>query len=191
MKFPVIQPQHVNYLTGKITGENVIKKCTLMGSLEGVFSDTEAYAAIDPNKQVYSVEMLSAPEQEGELFFGVSHLEPGLVGEEFHMTRGHFHQRIEQAEYYFGVQGEGLLILQHEDGTTSFEKVFAGSIHHISGHVAHRLINIGETRLSALAVWPTVAGHDYGTLKQDGFNALVVKDQEHGYKIIENPKVGK
>jgi glucose-6-phosphate isomerase len=50
------------------------------------------------------------------------------------------------------------------------EQVFAGSVHIIPGFTAHRLINTGEDTLSALAVWPGVAGHDYAALA-NGFAA--------------------
>ncbi len=64
------------------------------------------------------------------------------------MTRGHFHERREQGEVYFGLRGAGLLLLQTEQGDTRLEKVFAGSIHIIPGFTAHRLINTGEEVLS-------------------------------------------
>lgn len=47
------------------------------------------------------------------------------------MTRGHIHARAEQAEYYFGLCGRGLLLLQDMAGVCRLEQVFAGSVHHI------------------------------------------------------------
>jgi glucose-6-phosphate isomerase len=80
------------------------------------------------------------------------------------MTRGHFHQRREQGEVYFGIRGSGLLLLQNERGEARLEQVSPGSVHIIPGNTAHRLINTGTEILSALAVWPTIAGHDYLSL---------------------------
>lgn len=91
------------------------------------------------------------------------------------MTRGHFHERREQGEVYFGLRGAGLLLLQTEQGDTRLEKVFAGSIHIIPGFTAHRLINTGEEVLSALAVWPGIAGHDYAALAR-GFRIRVFEE---------------
>ncbi|NOI65356.1 glucose-6-phosphate isomerase family protein [Vibrio sp. 99-8-1] len=167
-------PPSVDFLTGRIESDSKVTKATTIKSLEGVFADTRAYSQLDPDQVVYSVEMLPAESDEGELNFGVSHIEPGLVGNEYHMTRGHFHQREEQAEYYFGAAGKGLLILQDQSGGVTVESVFPGSVHHIGGYIAHRLVNTGEVRLSALAVWPAVAGHNYGELKEKGFNVRVL-----------------
>lgn len=172
----IINPPSVDYITGRINSENLVSKSTTVESLKGVFRDEGAYSKLDPKQAVYSVEMLPAGTQEGDLNFGASHIESGDVGGEFYMTRGHFHERIEQAEYYFGSAGEGLLIMQKVSGEVYIEKVFPGSVHHIPGHVAHRLVNTGAERLSALAVWPSIAGHNYGTLKEDGFNVRVYKE---------------
>ncbi|WP_064607046.1 glucose-6-phosphate isomerase family protein [Photobacterium sp. J15] len=178
----VLLPPTVNYFTGHIESENLLTKSTTLASLDGIFADQKAFDAIPGDKIIYQVEMLPAQSADGELNFGVSHIEPGTVGNEFHMTRGHIHERQEQAEYYFGVQGEGLLLMQKNDGETVIEKVFPGSVHHIPGFVAHRLVNTGTTKLSALAVWPAIAGHNYQAIQKAGFNIRVLKDKD-GYSL--------
>ncbi|MCH0622315.1 glucose-6-phosphate isomerase, partial [Klebsiella pneumoniae] len=107
-----------------------------------------------------------SPVGEGALFVGVTHLRAGNVGDEFFMTRGHFHQRREQGEVYFGLRGCGLLLLQTEAGDARLEQVTAGSVHIIPPFTAHRLINTGNETLSSLAVWPSIAGHDYAALAE-------------------------
>ncbi|MGY5540958.1 glucose-6-phosphate isomerase family protein [Vibrio brasiliensis] len=176
-------PPTINYLTGHIDAKNVVCKETTLGALEGVFADETLRAASAQDQIIYQVEMLPAQQAEGELNFGVSHIEPGCVGDEFHMTRGHIHQRKEQAEFYLGSQGEGLLLMQTEQGKVSIEKVFPGSVHHIPGFIAHRLINTGTTRLSAIAVWPAIAGHNYDFLNEVGFKVRVFKSST-AYKIV-------
>jgi glucose-6-phosphate isomerase len=169
-------PPSVAFLTGQFTADDIIKKTTRCGDLSGVFHDRAAWQTIPPDTPVYEVEMLSSPQGEGELFVGTTHLQPGRVGDEFYMTRGHFHQRREQGEVYFGLRGSGLLLLQNEARKPWLEKVFPGSVHVIPGFTAHRLINTGSDVLSALAVWPSTAGHDYAALER-GF-ALRVLDRE-------------
>ncbi|SON52671.1 glucose-6-phosphate isomerase family protein [Vibrio tapetis] len=100
-------PPSIDFNTGQINTINKQSKVTKLSDLQGVFRDTDAYQAVDSEQTVYQVEMLPAQSAEGELNFGVTHLEAGTVGDEFYMTRGHFHQRIEQAEFYLGCQGEG------------------------------------------------------------------------------------
>ncbi|MGE4390184.1 MAG: glucose-6-phosphate isomerase family protein, partial [Citrobacter sp.] len=80
-------------------------------------------------------------------------------------------------EVYFGLRGKGLLPLQNEHGQARLENVFAGSIHIIPGFTAHRLINTGNEVLSALAVWPAIAGHDYAALAK-GFTLRVFEENQ-------------
>lgn len=169
-------PPGVAFLTGHFTAENSSKKTTRCGDLSGVFHDRTAWQAIPADTPVYQVEMLNSPQGEGEFFAGTTHLNPGRVGEEFYMTRGHFHQRREQGEVYFGLRGSGLLLLQDEQGSARLEQVSPGSVHIIPGFTAHRLINTGSDILSALAVWPSVAGHDYAALTQ-GFTLRVLEQE--------------
>jgi glucose-6-phosphate isomerase len=159
----------VDLQTGHFDAENVQHKSTCIRDLAGVFSDDAARQALPEDFEVYRVEMLVSPQQEGELHTGTTHLMPGKVGDEFFMTRGHFHQRREQAEFYFGLRGKGVLLLQPENAPAYTEHVFAGSVHHIPSFTAHRLVNTGHDILSALAVWPVIAGHDYQSLQSDGF----------------------
>lgn len=166
-------PPRVDLLTGSFDAPNVQRKSTCIRDLSGVFRDESARRALPDDFAVYQVEMLASPLQEGELHTGTTHLMPGKVGDEFFMTRGHFHQRREQAEFYFGLRGRGILLLQPENGTAYAEQVFAGSVHHIPSDTAHRLVNTGADILSALAVWPAVAGHDYQALQPDGFSLRV------------------
>ncbi|MCT4701840.1 cupin domain-containing protein [Enterobacteriaceae bacterium H20N1] len=179
MSISVSTPPSVAFLNGQFSAENVIKKVTRSGDLRGVFHDGDSWQAISPETPIYEVEMLRSPQGEGELYAGVTHLQPGRVGDEFYMTRGHFHQRREQGEVYFGLKGAGLLLLQDEKGDARLERVSPGSVHIIPGFSAHRLINTGNEILSALAVWPSIAGHDYASLTQ-GFALRVV---ERGGKV--------
>lgn len=183
MNSQIIQPPLVAWANGAFSHAPVIRKTTRIQDLAAVFADGQAWRSCDPLLPVYTVEMLETPAGEGELWTGVTHLNPGKVGNEFFMTRGHFHARREQGEVYFGLRGQGLLLLQDEHGKARLEKVCAGSVHIIPGFTAHRLINTGSEILSALAVWPTIAGHDYAAL-QGGF-ALRVQEENQQICVCE------
>lgn len=180
----LIKPPVMDWLTGAFAHTSALKKSTTAADLANVFSDEHARQRLDPNLIIYSVEMLDSSRDDGALFTGVTHLNPGKVGDEFFMTRGHYHARREQGEVYFGLRGSGLLLLQDEDGNARLETVMPGSIHIISGYTAHRLINTGNDILSALAVWPAVAGHNYAAL-QHGF-ALSVKERDRQVQVVSN-----
>lgn len=177
MTLSFIQPPQVAWASGALAGGPLLRKSTRIQDLTDVFDDEEARQQLAGEQVVYDVEMLDTTPAEGELYTGVTHLYPGRVGCEYFMTRGHFHARREQGEVYFGLRGSGLLLLQTEQGKARLEKVFAGSVHIIAGFTAHRLINTGEEVLSALAVWPAIAGHDYAALAR-GFNIRVFEQNQ-------------
>ena len=68
-----------------------------------------------------------------------------------------------------------------ENGKTWCEKMKEGSLHHINGHHAHRLINTGNEDLKVICVWNANAGHDYQRVEQMPFNVRVFKKGEEIY----------
>ncbi|WEK34540.1 MAG: glucose-6-phosphate isomerase family protein [Candidatus Pseudobacter hemicellulosilyticus] len=160
------------FLSGNLLqGEGIEKTYRRLKDLSGVFQDTNSYAAMDPDTLVYEVSsFLPVPEgTPGGLYFGLTHIHPGKVGQEYFMTKGHFHALIDRAEYYWGIQGEGVLILMNENREVWAERMFPGSLHFIPGRVAHRVANTGQQLLSFGASWPADAGHDYEAIRQHGF----------------------
>ena len=114
------------------------------------------------------------PAVQGNLLWGITVLKPVDSHGECNMTRGHFHEDRNCAEYYFCLHGEGLLLLMDESGTTWAERMCEGSLHHIDGHLAHRCVNISETdELRFGACWPSVSGHEYAAIER----------REFGYRI--------
>lgn len=175
MKLKTRLPRQLDLASGQFIAADLHEHTTTAGMLAGLFEDHTAWAALPADTPIYTVAILPAPQQEGELLAGVTHLHPGRIGREFYMTRGHLHQRREQAEYYVGLRGHGLLLLR-QAGEGVLEHVFPGSVHHIPPFTAHRLINTGSGTLSALAVWSAVAGHDYQALQPQGFGVRVMAD---------------
>lgn len=125
--------------------------------------------------------------QSGNLNWGLTVLYPVCVSGECNMTRGHWHGNRNCAEFYFGVAGEGLLMLMDETGNTWAEKVFPGSLHHIDGKLAHRLINTGDTVMKVGACWPCDAGHDYDAVVKQPFGYRVMKKHHQlQFEIVED-----
>ncbi len=184
MKPDIIMPPQLAWATGALAGGTLVRKTTSMEQLVDVFADREAWLLHEPTRGVYDVAMIASAPEEGALYVGVTHLRAGRVGREFFMTRGHFHQRREQGEVYFGLCGSGLLLLQTEQGDARLERVAPGSVHIIPPFTAHRLINTGSETLSSLAVWPSVAGHDYAALA-NGFalRVFAADDDAQGYEV--------
>lgn len=161
----------------KLKGDGVVESVKLLKQLNGVFADEDAFSRLDPETLVYDVQA-HLPVKEGTpggLYFGTTVIQPGKVGNEYFITRGHFHAQADRGEYYWGIQGEGMLILMDEQRKTWAEKMFPGSLHFIPGKVAHRVANTGTAPLIFGASWPSDAGHNYEEIDRNGFSARLVE----------------
>jgi glucose-6-phosphate isomerase len=165
--------------TGKLNSGKVVSSQKELKQLAGVFGDEEKRLSMDQSLVVYEVESYFpvAEGKKGGLFWGVTTIHPGKVGDEYFMTQGHFHAEPDTAEFYWGILGEGVLICMDEDGNSWAERMYPNSLHYIAGCVAHRVANTGSEPLVFGACWPSDAGHDYETINKKGFSArLVEKD---------------
>ncbi len=138
------------------------------------------YESVDSNLDektvMYEVYTINASKQEeGYLNWGLSILNPVCVNGECNMTRGHFHLDLNCEEYYWTSKGTGLLMLMDEQGKCWCEEMKPGSLHHINGHYAHRLINTGDEQLSIVCIWNANAGHDYKRIEERPFPYRVFK----------------
>lgn len=165
----------LNWPAGDMHGRKVMQSQKRLGDLKGIFADETARSSAEPATVVYQVQWWqpAEPGQEGGLFWGVTTIHPGTVGDEFYMTHGHFHANRTRAEYYATAQGEGLLMLMDDSRMTWTEKMSPGSLHFIDGRHAHRVINTGKAPLIFWACWPSDAGYDYGSIAKEGFGARV------------------
>lgn len=171
-----MQDISVNWSNGDIRGEQTTALKTL-GEVRSIFHDQAAAGRLPDNTEIYRVQVYAPiPEgTEGGLYWGSTTIQPGRVGDEYYMTKGHFHLVRNRGEYYATVQGIGTLLLMGEDGQTRSEEMRPGSVHYIPGHTAHRVANTGSTLLTFAACWPSDAGHDYETIERGGFGALLVE----------------
>lgn len=165
----------IDFQTGRLSGQ-VIESEKRLGALKNVFRDEAARQSMPQGTLVYAVQMHKAEKEgkEGGLLFGTSFVYPGLVGNEYFMTRGHFHSKADTAEYYWCIAGEGVLLLMDEGRNWSAEKMYPGSLHYIKGKTAHRLANTGDRLLTVGACWPADAGHDYKTIEDGGFSVRLL-----------------
>ena len=161
---------------GTLKGKQVIDSKKTIAQLKNIFTDEEARSKMDQNKIVYQVQAFLPVQQgtEGGLFFGTTWIEPGTVNEEYFMTHGHFHKLSDRAEYYWGIRGEGALILMKRDRSSRAELMHAGSLHYIPAHTAHRVVNTGSTQLVFSACWPSDAGYDYEEIIKNGFSCRLL-----------------
>ncbi|MCD8194557.1 MAG: glucose-6-phosphate isomerase [Tannerellaceae bacterium] len=166
------------FFTGNSLVGNRVEKITRnIKDLKGIFQDEAAFQASDPEQVAYEVSshMTVAEGTPGGLYFGITYLYPGKIGNEYMMTKGHYHANIDRAEYYWGLTGEGMLIYMDSNRKVWGEKMFPGSLHYIPGGVAHRVANTGSRLLSFAACWPSDAGHNYEEITVNGFARRLVE----------------
>lgn len=159
-----------------------------MSDLRGLFADAVAEARVlERNPLVYRVyDATDLPKEDGHLLFSTTVIEPGRVGDEYFMTKGHFHARADRAELYYGLSGQGMLLLQTPEGRFETLPMVAGTAAYVPPYWGHRTVNTGDEPFAFLAAYPADAGYDYGTIARDGFSALVVAGAE-GPRVIPNP----
>jgi glucose-6-phosphate isomerase len=158
-------------------------------SLNGQFYDEQAYneQLASGDALIYEVYEFKRPEVAGELLFGVSVVHPGKVGNEFYMTKGHYHTVIETAEIYYCLKGEGIMVMETPEGKTAIEAMTPGKVIYVAPSWAHRSICTSRQEdLVFFFVYPGNAGHDYGTIEKQGFRKLVI-DGQSGIEVIDNP----
>lgn len=162
---------------GTIQGVPVQESHKTLNDLRNLYHDRSALEGIDPGHEVYRVRWWSPVSQgtEGGLFWGLTVIHPGKVGDEYFMTHGHFHANRSRAEFYATVSGEGRLIQMNEQRETWAEIMSAGSLHYVRGENAHRIANCGSIPLLVWASWPSDAGYDYASIAETGFGARLVE----------------
>lgn len=166
----------VDLKTGALSGKGVRSIARCLKDLKGFFQDENARLAHDPEKVVYRIQTFCpvGEGEEGGLFWGTTFIEPGMVGNEYFMTKGHYHAERRRAEYYMTIVGCGALIMMDENRRTTFEPMYPGTLHYIPARTAHRVANTGESVLAFLACWPSDAGHDYESIADEGFGARLL-----------------
>lgn len=135
---------------------------------------------------VYEFYELDIPKTNGDLAFGTSIVYPGKVDNEYFMTNGHFHEIIDTAEVYYGLSGNGYLLMENMDGDSCALELKKGQAVYVPKGYAHRMINTSNEPLVIFYTYPANAGHDYQTIKTQGFLKLCI--DENGPKFIDNPR---
>ncbi len=171
--------------TGRLEGQPLLER--RLGDLADIYADAVAYqkALAHGNPVVYSVSSLEPGDGAGDLHFGLGVIQPGRVGQEFFMTKGHLHAWREAAEVYIGLSGAGLMLLEdertHQARTVPFG---ANTIVYVPGFTAHRTVNVGLEPLKYIGVYPAGAGHDYAAIREQNFAQIVLAAPD-GYRVLE------
>ena len=140
--------------------------------MRGYYADADALERLIQDKGDplhYQVFEKPVPETQGNLMCCISKLEPGRVGDEFFMTKGHYHAVRETAEVYLCLRGEGFMLAKTETGECVAEPMKRGRLVYVPPYWAHRSVNTGDEPLVSFCVYPAEAGHNYGDIEKEGF----------------------
>jgi len=173
--------------TGKSAGAVSTKR--YLSQMQAMYRDAKAAArqVAEGDPLVYEFHELGAPEHAGDLAFGTSIVYPGKVGDEYFMTKGHFHTVLETAEVYYCLAGKGGMLIENPEGDTAFHALAPGQALYVPKRYAHRSVNTGTEALVTFFAFRADAGHNYGAIETGGFRKLVV-DRAGVPALIDNPK---
>lgn len=179
----VIDPQsgHLSAATGRY--EKRLK------DLAGLYEDEDAFAALtakDADRLVYAVHDVRPEQSAGDLIFGTTWMQPGRVGQEFFMTRGHIHATANRPETYYGESGEGVMLLESPEGETQILEIRARTMVYVPPMWIHRSVNTGSAPLVMSFCYPCDSGQDYGIIERSGGMAKRIVAGPDGWQAVEN-----
>ncbi len=147
-------------------GEVIIRR---LSGMIGMFQDKEATKEVlKKNPIIHKFYNVPIPKEEGHLQHCISIVFPGKIGNEYYMTKGHFHKIKDTAEIYLTLKGRGKLLMQTPDKKSKVVDMKEGTISYIPPCWAHRTFNIGDEPLIFFGVYRGDVGHDYGIIEKKG-----------------------
>jgi glucose-6-phosphate isomerase len=162
--------------TGALEGATATQR--RLSDMRGCYFDAGAYhAALEANDPViYTVASVAPGTGPGDLHYGLGRIMPGRIGREYYMTKGHLHEWRDAAEFYFGLAGEGMMLLEDEvSGESRAVPLLPNQAVYVPGHAAHRTMNISRVPLVYLGVYPAKAGHDYRAIAERNFRKVLIE----------------
>ncbi len=96
-----------------------------LSDMQGQYADSGTYETLlkAGNPVLYEVYEVRRPEVTGEMIQGLSIVHPGKIGDEFYMTKGHFHTVLDTAETYYCLQGSGMMVMETPEGDWAVEEL--------------------------------------------------------------------
>ena len=174
--------------TGKLEEyEKLVKR--RLSDLAPMYYDQDTVKALidEEDPLVYEIFYYSYPASKSNWGVGVSRIKSGTIGDEYYMTKGHFHERDDQPEVYICTKGTGFLLMETADGDFQAHEFNPGVVSHIPGHWSHRVVNTGTEDLSYIGVYSLSAGHVYEQVLERGFAQIIV-DRDGKPVFLPNPR---
>jgi len=197
MSIPIPASCHVDLERGNMSHATSHYEKRL-SDLEGLYADARAFEVLlaKGDDIVYDVSEFRPSDSAGDLIFGITRMNPGRVGQEFFLTRGHIHAKANRPEIYYGQKGQGLMQLEAPDGETRIVEIGPQTICYVPPYWIHRSINTGDEDLVMLFSYPADSGQDYGIIERSrGMAKRVFASSydstdniaDRGWILVDNP----
>jgi glucose-6-phosphate isomerase len=186
--FYIEKPVHFDPITGLADSVDPLER--RYSDMKNMYLDEEKRKALenDGDDIIYRFYDMGIPEKDSDLVFGTSIVYPGKVGDEYHMTNGHFHTVLDTAEMYLCQAGHGMMMMESPEGDILYKEMRPGQAVYVPGRYAHRSINLSDSEtLITFYVFRADAGHEYGSIKEKGFRKIVV-ERDGKWAAIDNPR---
>jgi len=162
-----------------------------LADMQSIYSDSTAFQSLvdsdGADTLAYSVQSQMYGEESGALIVGTSTLLPGMIGNEFSVTRGHLHTISDRAELYYCLSGHGVMLLETVDGQSKTIELNPSQATNVPGHWIHRSVNVGTEPLVTLFCYSADAGQDYGIISDaGGMSVRIVDDGNGGWTTVPN-----
>jgi len=119
---------HIDLTNGVITeaAEAIERR---LSDMPAFFQDQEAVQALLADDPVlYRVYVAEQPNDAEGWYTATSVIEPGRVGDEYYMTKGHFHIQDDAPEVYLTLSGQGILVMQTRTDEATVHPMRPGTI---------------------------------------------------------------
>lgn len=148
-----------------------------LSAMAGQYLDAQAFQTmLSDDPVLYEVYEIQRPELAGELMNGLTIVHPGKVGEEYFMTKGHFHTVLDTAEVYYCLKGHGVMVMETPEDEWSVEELRPGHVLYVPPRWAQsetRQVRVEDGWLYFLHGWTQVIGQVYHQeIAGDLFNRL-------------------
>ncbi|MBN9016465.1 MAG: glucose-6-phosphate isomerase [Rhizobiales bacterium] len=160
-----------------------------LAELDGIYADAGAFAAAVATggaRVVYHVHEVRPQAAHGDLIFGTTFMEPGRIGDEYFVTRGHIHARANRPETYYGESGEGLMLMESPQGETQILAIAPKVLVYVPPLWIHRSVNTGAAPLVMSFCYPADSGQDYDVIARSGGMATRIVADGTGWKAVPN-----
>ncbi|MEO7372900.1 MAG: glucose-6-phosphate isomerase family protein [Terrimesophilobacter sp.] len=181
---------HLDLSSGALWPPSHVVTCHL-SEMAGRYADQAAEKQLltSANPLIYRADEIPAPERSGELHTSVTVLYPGKVGDEYFMSKGHYHVREECVKVYLAVTGTGYLLMQTSQGDTMEVPMVPGTIVYCAAGWAQRTVNVGSDPFAYFKYWPGDSGHDYDRVIDEGGFFKRILDRDGTPTIVDAANV--